>query len=412
MSTETVRLVATVAEMEEVCTEVITATRDAANNFVTLDTEFIRTNTYFPQLALVQVGIKGRAFLLDYVRLRRRGLRPFLKILRAPDIIKVFHASRQDCEVLLHALQHLPAPIFDTQIAAALLGYGTSIGYESLVESTLGITLDKGCQRSSWLDRPLTGEQITYAAHDVSYLVDVYKALLEELHRKGRLAWAISENLMLMQRDLYESDASLYWEKFPFVRKQWKQAFIAKNLAAWREAKAIALNRPRSHILPDQALFEFSLKKDIFSINLKNTLFDMLAGRKADVLCDFWREKGLFDSFARLLCQLQTELESDSATIRENMRAQLPEGRRYDEPQQTRRLRQYLRNFCDQCAQKNDVALGIFARKHDFELWVHGTLKSRNPFLTPAQLSKGWRKDLLKNEGLPAALPSDIVETY
>lgn len=392
-----IHFITTSSELAAACKQIVAATHDEPYNFVTMDTEFIRTKTYFPQLALIQIGIPHHAFVIDYVRLKRKGTRPLLEILCSDNIVKVFHASRQDCEVLLHIFHKLPFPLFDTQIAAGLLGFGASVGYETLVQRLLGISLDKGCQRSPWLDRPLTEEQIMYAAHDVCYLADVYLALVEQLRQSDRLSWAASENLALLNRDLYETDGATYWQKFPLIRSQWKAAYILKHLTAWREAKAILLDRPRTHVLSDQALFELALRKDLFTADLRSIFHTLSPSAKHRLSVELWEKKDLFISLTRLLRQLETNLRTETQMIKESMQAVLPYKNSRDEISHMYHLREKLKKVCNKCAKKYNIAEPLFMSRHHFDLWIKGIEKTRNPFLTSSNLSRGWRKELLKN---------------
>ncbi len=228
-------------------------------DFVALDTEFMRESTYFPKLCLIQAAVPDAVAVLDPLTLP--DLAPLWQFLGDRRRTKVLHAARQDLEVFATATRDLPVPgpIFDTQIAAALLGYPAQIGYGSLVAERLGHTLAKGHTRTDWTRRPLSPEQLQYAEDDVRYLAPLYLDLLAALQAAQRLDWLYEETRELEQLDLHRTDPDAAWRRLKGLeRLQPQQRATAKLLAQWREAAAIKHDKPRGWILADDALREIA----------------------------------------------------------------------------------------------------------------------------------------------------------
>ena len=186
-------------------------------------------------------------------------LNPLLDLIYQPDIAIVFHAARQDLELFYALLGSLPPNVFDTQIAATVLGYGDQIGYGNLVKQCVNFELDKAHSRTDWSKRPLDAGQIDYAADDVRYLRDVYHILLKELHEKNRLHWLDDDFASLTNSDTYEPDPAMMWKKIKGAgRLKGVQLAILQKLAEWREARAIESNRPRRWILKDEVMLDLA----------------------------------------------------------------------------------------------------------------------------------------------------------
>ena len=231
----------------------------APGDFVALDTEFMRESTYFPKLCLIQAANAGACAVLDPLTLP--DLAPLWQFLADRRRTKVLHAARQDLEVLATATRDpaAPGPIFDTQIAAALLGYPAQIGYGSLVTERLAHTLPKGHTRTDWSRRPLTPEQLQYAEDDVRYLVPLYLDLQAALEAAGRLEWLYEETRELEGLNLHGTDPDAAWRRLKGLeRLQPQQRATLKLLAQWREAAAIRHDKPRGWILADDALREIA----------------------------------------------------------------------------------------------------------------------------------------------------------
>jgi len=229
----------------------------ADTTWLTVDTEFLREKTYSPQLCLIQVATEDYIACIDPLVLS--DLTPFLNLLYKPDITVVFHAARQDLELFYMLKGSLPSNVFDTQIAATVLGYGEQIGYGNLVQHCLSVTLDKAHSRTDWTKRPLDPAQIAYAADDVRYLRDVYKMLNQQLKEKQRTHWLADDFATLTSTDTYLINPDHAWRKVKgFGRLKGIQLAILQRLAAWREQRAIKSNRPRRWILKDDVLLDLS----------------------------------------------------------------------------------------------------------------------------------------------------------
>lgn len=372
--------------------------------FITMDTEFIHRTSYFPKLSLVQIGapnlshVIDRAYVIDFTALKKEELTPLMDVLRSPLITKVFHSADQDCEALYHALGHFPFPLFDTQIAASFLGMGGCIGYEPLVYRCLGIHVDKSCQKSKWLRRPLSERQITYAAYDVIHLVEVYNILLHRLNTLGRTGWVASESLQLLDRTIYEVDATTLWQKFPFVPKQWRAAFILKHLLAWREAKAVQFDRPRSSLVRSSVLFDLSFDPKLFEVPVKDLLLQPKYVRPSTSFpLKVWEQYNLFEVLDRLLKQIQKKLTLLTSEQIETFREQIRQSRRmaHGQAPSWSSGRKQIVKICRCCSEQNGIALSRFFTKNDVDTLFEDGLKTGSPWITSSRLSKGWRKRLL-----------------
>ena len=231
----------------------------ADGDFVALDTEFMRESTYFPRLCLIQAATRDACVLIDPLAVP--DLQPLWNFLNDRGRIKVLHAARQDLEVLSVAMRDasLSGPIFDTQIAAALLGHPAQIGYGALVAERLGQTLDKGHTRTDWSRRPLSMEQLQYAEDDVRYLVPLYLNLRDALEEAGRTQWLYEDTRELEQPALHRTEPDAAWKRLKGLdRMRPEQRATAKLLAQWREETAIKHDKPRGWILADDALREIA----------------------------------------------------------------------------------------------------------------------------------------------------------
>jgi ribonuclease D len=240
------------------------------SDFVALDTEFMRESTYYPALCLVQAATTECCVVIDPLAAPLSGmdnLRPLWEFLADPKRLKVLHAARQDLEAISQAMQSLdaplappiPGPVFDTQIAAGLLGHAGQVGYGGLVAQRLGFTLEKGHARTDWSKRPLSVEQLAYAADDVRYLAPLYLDVREALEAKGRLEWLNEEARELEDPSLYRTDPQDAWRRLKGLeRLQPAQRAVAKLLAGWRETRAMQSDKPRGWILSDDTLREIA----------------------------------------------------------------------------------------------------------------------------------------------------------
>lgn len=226
--------------------------------FLALDTEFLRERTYFPQLCLVQIAAPtGDAIMLD--PLVGDDMSDLEDALFDPDVVKVFHAGRQDLEIFFKMFGRVPAPIFDTQIAAMALGYGESASYASLVADVCKHTIDKSQQFTDWSIRPLTAEQLAYAADDVLYLRTVYENFCERLDKTGRLDWIREEMQGLSDPSIYSVNPDEAWERIKIRSDKPHVLSVLRSLAAWRERDAQRRDIPKGRIFRDETLAEIAM---------------------------------------------------------------------------------------------------------------------------------------------------------
>jgi len=224
-----------------------------------VDTEFHRENTYYPRFALLQIASGSDCFLIDPLVLA--DLSPLWKLMHNPGILKVFHAARQDAEIILKESGGLPLPLFDTQVAAALLGYGQQVGFGNLVRRLLGKTLPKAESFTDWLARPLRPEQLRYAADDVIYLMPVYRRLKERLEESGRLAWLQEELAFLCEEKNYVLDPrEAFWRVKGANKLKAEHLAVLRELAAWRELQAQKRDIPRRRLVSDECLLAIARK--------------------------------------------------------------------------------------------------------------------------------------------------------
>lgn len=243
-----------------------------SSDFVTVDTEFVREKTYYATLGLVQVGFNDEEFAIDPIN-TDIDLEPFNNLLQDSNIVKVMHACGQDMEIFYNLFGELPKNIFDTQVAAKLLGFGESISYGKLVEHYENTKLDKSTRYTDWTKRPLKEEQVEYALSDVSYLKDVYLKIVAELEKQNRLSWALEEMDKLYEKGLYFVDPEECWKKLKIKSRDKKYLCIIKSLSRWRETTAQRVNKPRPWIMKDDAIQEIASLKPKSINALKNLRF-------------------------------------------------------------------------------------------------------------------------------------------
>jgi len=226
-------------------------------DFVTIDTEFMRERTYYAKLCLVQLGGPHDAAAIDPLA-ADIDLTPLFDFLADPKILKVFHAARQDIEIFVNLTGRVPAPVFDTQIAAMVCGYGDSIGYEPLASSLTNAKIDKSSRFTDWSHRPLTDRQVEYALADVTYLREVYEKLSAQLAKNNRTDWVSEEMDILNDVHTYQVDPYEVWKRLKLRSDKPKRRAILRELAAWRELEAQRANLPRARVLKDEQLLEIA----------------------------------------------------------------------------------------------------------------------------------------------------------
>src|SRR3984957_9645470 len=245
--------------------DLITTTRDLAeacgrlarHRFVTVDTEFLRETTYYPLLCVAQLASTEEAIVVDTLA-DGLDLQPFYELMANEQVLKIFHAARQDIEIVWHQANLIPHPIFDTQVAAMVLGYGDSISYDQLVQRITGDALDKSHRFTDWSRRPLSPAQVKYAISDVTHLRDVFVALDADLHQRGRADWVGEEMEVLTSPDTYRSDPETAWERLKTRVRKPKELAVLMEVAAWREREAQSRDVPRGRVLKDDVVGEIA----------------------------------------------------------------------------------------------------------------------------------------------------------
>lgn len=240
-------LITTTAELTSVCA------RFAKYPVITVDTEFLRETTYYPLLCVIQLASPDEAIAIDALA-AGIDLKPFFTLMSNESVLKVFHAARQDIEIIWHQAGIIPHPVFDTQVAAMVLGYGDSIAYDALVERVTGHRPDKTHRFTDWSRRPLTAEQLEYAVADVTHLRDVFAALDADLKKRGRSDWVSEEMEVLTSPKTYDFHPERAWERLKTRVRKPKDLAILMEVAAWREQEAQSRNIPRSRVLKDDAV--------------------------------------------------------------------------------------------------------------------------------------------------------------
>jgi ribonuclease D len=231
--------------------------RLSTSDFVAVDTEFMREQTFWPQLCLIQVASPGEALIVDPMA-PGIDLTPFWELMANERVVKVFHAARQDIEIVFAKTGLVPHPVFDTQVAAMVCGFGESISYVNLVKKVTGADLDKSSRFTDWSRRPLSEKQLSYALADVTHLRDVYRHLNAEIAASNRAAWLNEEMGVLTDPKTYAQHPEDAWQRLKLRVKNRKSLAVLMELAAWRERLAQSQDVPRSRILRDEALYDIA----------------------------------------------------------------------------------------------------------------------------------------------------------
>ena len=226
-------------------------------DFVTVDTEFMRERTYWPRLCLIQIAGPDEVVAIDALA-AGIDLEPFYRLLTDPSVRKVFHAARQDIEIFVHQANIVPDPLFDTQVAAMVCGFGESAGYETLVGKIVGAKLDKTARMTNWSHRPLTDRQLGYAVSDVTYLRPVYEHLQACLDKSGRAGWLQEEVALIADPATYRTDPQDAWIRLRTRSGNGRFLAVLRELAAWREEEAMRKDVPRTWVLRDDTLMDIA----------------------------------------------------------------------------------------------------------------------------------------------------------
>lgn len=225
------------------------------SDFVTVDTEFIRETTFWPELCLIQMAAPGVTALVDPLA-PGMNLGPFLELMANEAVTKVFHAARQDIEIIFNRGNLIPHPVFDTQVAAMVCGFGDSVSYEQLVQKLTGGQIDKSSRFTDWRQRPLTDKQLTYALADVTHLIEVYEKLKDEIDKEGRAGWLTEEMDILTARRTYDPHPEDAWKRLKMRMRKPQELAVLQAVATWREFEARERNVPRGRVIKDDAIYE------------------------------------------------------------------------------------------------------------------------------------------------------------
>ncbi len=246
-------LITTTKALEALCAAL------ADDRFITVDTEFMRETTYWPDLCLIQMAGENLSGLIDPMA-AGIDLAPFFALMNNERVLKVFHAARQDIEIMVHRSGVVPHPVFDTQIAAMVCGFGDQVGYEAIVRKLAHAQIDKSSRFTDWSRRPLSEKQLAYALSDVTHLRTVYERLKEELDKTGREAWLAEEMDILTSPATYRTEPEDAWKRIKVRLKSKKQLGVLVAVSAWREHEARVKNVPRGRIVKDDALAEIAVQ--------------------------------------------------------------------------------------------------------------------------------------------------------
>ncbi len=341
--------------------------------FITVDTEFLREKTYYPKLCLIQIGAPdGRAAAIDPLT-KGIDLQPVYDLLFNEEILKIFHAARQDMEIFYNLTQRLPNPIFDTQIAAMVCGYGDSIGYDNLVRNITGVQIDKSSQFTNWSLRPLSDKQIAYALGDVTHLVKVYESLAKTLDKRGRTEWVFQEEDILTDPATYQNFPYEAWRRIKIKTPKSKTLAVLRELAAWREIRAQEKNLPKPWVMKDDTLADMAAQAptDVKGLKkIRNLGADFAQSRHGQDLIDL----------------IKKAVNSDENTWPK------PEKRKSPSPSVSATI-DLLKMLLKINAMQNDVATKLLSSTDDLEL-----LAQDDNADIPAL--KGWRREVFGNEAL------------
>jgi ribonuclease D len=332
--------------------------------WLAIDTEFMREKTYYPQFCLIQIATPDVAACIDPLKLT--DLTPLYSIIYNSDIVKVLHACRQDMEIFFHLRNKVPTPLFDTQIAAPLIGMNEQIGYAGLISDILNIQLHKGHSRTDWSQRPLTEEQLRYAADDVIYLAQAYPIIRERLEASNRLGWLEAECAVLSQTETYNVAPESAWKRIAGTAQLRNKAqAVLKALAAWREQTARDENLPRGWIIKDDAVLDLARQQPQLADKLRQvrSMDERSIKRYGSVIC-------------RIIAQaLKQPADINGANEKPAQRSANLEA-----------LLDTLGAIVRLIAENNKLNPGLLASRKDLELFLTGDEESR--------LLQGWRQQM------------------
>jgi len=344
-----------------------------------LDTEFVRERTFYARLGLVQVSDRTHVWLVDPLAVGDLG--PLSEVLGNPDVLKVVHSASEDLEVLRRSTGALPRPFLDTQIAATLAGVGGGLGYQRLVAQTLGVELFKGETRTDWLRRPLSDEQLAYAAEDVRYLLPAWDSVRSRLVELGRLEWAVEDSSQLLAEERFQENEELAWQRLKAAsRLAPRQLAALQALAAWRDVEARRRDLPRGFVLKDDLLLALAVRqpKTLRDLERLPSLDPRQSARYGGTWLEILRRVG--------------ELQDEALPAPPPAVPDTPAARRLE-----KRLRERVRAR----AEELELAPEALLTRRQLETVLLSTLLEGEPRL-PASLS-AWRRQVIGEEILDEA---------
>jgi ribonuclease D len=347
-------------------------TRAAKSKFITVDTEFIRDRTYWPRLCLVQIATENEAVIIDAVA-PDIDLAALFDLMADTGVLKVFHAARQDVEIFVHLADMIPTPIFDTQVAAMVCGFGDSVGYDKLVASLVKEHIDKSLRFTDWSRRPLSDKQLNYALSDVTHLRVVYEKLAARLEENRRESWIDEEMEILTTPSTYRQDPNLSWRRIKSRLRKSLHLAILRELAAWREVEAQNRDVPRNRVLRDDALTDIAAHEPA-------TVADLFGLRSMS------REKcgnAVAEAVIEVIAKAKALPASEHPKVQHNRNSQNGMGPAGD------LLKVLLKLRCEQ----NNVALKLIATADDID-----SIARDDDADVPAL--HGWRRELFGQDAL------------
>ncbi len=354
-------MIDTTAALEEACRLL------AQSDFITIDTEFLRETTFWPELCLIQMASPEHEYIVDPMA-KGLDLKPFFELMANSAVVKVFHAARQDIEIIFHLGDLIPHPIFDTQVAAMVCGFGDSVSYDQLVQKVKNVHIDKTSRFTDWSRRPLSEKQLDYALADVTHLRDVYLKLKGQLDAEGRAEWLTDEMAILESRETYDLPPEQAWQRLKMRLRKPTELAVMQYVAAWREREARARNVPRSRVLKDDAIYEIAQQqpKDVEALGRLRTI------------PKGWERSS---SGAAIIEQVNTALALPKSEMPHLQRhAHAPEG--------TQSAVELLKVLLRLTSEKHGVASKVIANSEDLEKIAAEGEKAEVAAL------QGWRKEL------------------
>lgn len=354
-------MIDTTAALEEACRLL------AQSDFITIDTEFLRETTFWPELCLIQMASPEHEYIVDPLA-KGLDLKPFFELMANPAVTKVFHAARQDIEIIFHLGDLIPHPIFDTQVAAMVCGFGDSVSYDQLVQKVKNVHIDKTSRFTDWSRRPLSEKQLDYALADVTHLRDVYLKLKKQLEAEGRAGWLTEEMAILESRDTYDLHPDQAWQRLKMRLRKPTELAVMQYVTAWREREARSRNVPRSRVLKDDAIYEIAQQqpKDVEALGRLRTI------------PKGWERSS---SGAAIIEQVNTALALP--------KSEMPHLQRHTHaPEGTQSAVELLKVLLRLTSEKHGVAAKVIANSDDLE-----KIAAEGEKADVAAL-QGWRKDL------------------